>query len=691
MAALFVLFFAARVVHLSADPPDNLSLDSASEYGDPGNYAFNARSKIVLGDWKIDELGAAPFSPIPHALTYVIFLLFGTGLWQMNLVPLIFAMFLWLALDRLAAARFPDARLLFFGLLALNFAFGSFSRINDQVMPMTLFSVVALVFFLKAWDRPRDFFWTAVFLGLSFLSKSKMIYFSAGVIPLAFALITIQRGELRRVRLHAVRIGWAVAGILIIFVPWFLLIFVRHPKVFGSIAAINSAAAVPMGLGSLVKNWIVRPAFTFFPTNAALAVPLFLAFFAILASLAGRRWRSTLSPLEIVCALWFAVGVGINSFIGYRPVRHYIECTVPLLVLVSLFLRRFARGLTLAAPRRGRGALVAGSFVLVWVALSASKHGLFTWGVFDRDPIVVLEISLLLAAGLAGLFGLVLWRWGGKAVALPRAAAVILALLPIGTYAAANVSEYAGWLRARTYNLRTIGRDLGRAFPDGVFSGLLVPSLSLENRNPAHTMYPLYANDDPGFLEREHVTHLFLGVFNNERRHYDKLFPGVMERARLLAVYRMWRSWWTLYDIREGLPPADPAIHEAETMERETGIPLSDPAAGGGFAVRVASARWETIGREKFPFPCAGRIEGRLVVKPEADEPGDLLIYVRLSRKGLAVFQRRLVLPAAAAGGAYVALPFEAWIDEAGSYTLDIRAVARGAFRFDRVELRPAS
>ncbi len=690
VALLFALFFGARLIHLSSDPPDNLSIDSASEYGDPGNYAFNARAKVVVGDWKIDELGAAAFSPIPHALTYLIFSLWGTGIWQMNLVPLIFAMLLWLALDRLAKVRFPDARLLFFALLAANYAFGSFSRINDQVMPMTLFAVVALIFFLKAWDKPRDFFWTAFFLGLSFLSKSKMIYFSAGVIPLAFVLITIQRGELKQVRRHLVRLAWALAGILVVFVPWYLLIFAPHPKVFGNIAALNSAAAVPPGIGGLIKNWIVRPAFTFFPANAALALPLFFYFFGLLAAAAKRR-RLRWSPLEIVCALWFVIGVGINSFIGYRPVRHYIECTIPLLILVSLFLRRFLRGIHATIPSQGWVGLVAGSFALFWIALSASKHGVFAWGLIDHDPITVLEASLVLAAVLTVLSGLVLGLGRGKAIAIPRTATVVLTVLLLGVYAYDNASDYAAWVRSPTYNLKTIGRDLGRAFPEGVFSGLLVPTLSLENRNPAHTMYPHYANDDPGFLDREHVTHLFLGAFNNERRHYDKLFPEVMEQARLLVSYRMWRSWWLLYDIRAGLPPEDTAVYEAEAMERNVGMPVFDPQASGRFAVRVESADWGTIGRERIPLTTVGPTRGAVVIKPEGDGPLDVSLSLRLSLKGRTVLKKRIVLPKTGGGGDYITLPFEAWIDAPGNYVLEIKAVGTGAFLFDRVELRPKS
>jgi 4-amino-4-deoxy-L-arabinose transferase-like glycosyltransferase len=688
---LFALFFGPRLINLSADPPDNLSVDSGSEYGDPGNYAFNARSKVTLGDWKLGELGAAAFSPIPHALTYVVFLLFGTGIGQMNLVPLLFAMLLWLALFRLASTHFREARFLFFLLLAANYAFGSFARINDQVMPMVLFSVVALIFFLRAWDKPWLFFLTSIFLGLSFLSKPKMLYFSAGVIPLAFLLITIQRGELKRVRLHALRLGYALAGVLAVLGPWYFLIYVPHPEVFQSIAALNAGAAAPGAIGVLVKNWLVRPPFTFFPANRILAVPLFLYFLGLLGTRTARRWRARCTPLEIVAALWFVVGVGINSLIGYRPVRHYIDLTVPLLILVSLFLARFLRGFAWSFEKKRGAELLAGLFVLFWVALSSMRNGPLAWGWTDRDPITVLELSLPLALGLAVILALVLRSTRGKPRTVPRAWAAPLAIVLIGIYAFQNADDYLTWRRTLSFELRTIGRDLGRAFPEGVFAGLLTPSLSLENRNPAHPMYPGYANYDPGFLERERVTHLFLGTYNNERKHYDKLFPDVMKRARLLVLYRMWRSWWTLFDVGKDLPPEDPAVHEAETMERSAGTPLFDPPAGGRFAVRVDSPDWETIGRDRVGLPVPGIVRGRLFVRPAGKGPLDVRLYVRLSLRGRTVFKDAFVLSESMSAGEYVGLPFKARTTAPGNYLLEIKAAGTGSFFFDRIEFRPES
>jgi 4-amino-4-deoxy-L-arabinose transferase-like glycosyltransferase len=688
---LSVLFLATRLIHLSADPPNNISIDSCSEYGDPGNYAFNARSKVVLGQWNIDELGAAPFSPIPHFLTYLSFLIFGTGTWQMNLVPWLFGGLLLLALFILASRYFPEARLLFFGLLVVNFPFGIFGRINDQVMPMTFFVIPAIYFFLKAWDNPRFFILTSLFLSLSFISKSKMIYFHLGVIPLAFLLITLQRGEGRNVKLLFLRIVYLAAGLLLVAVPWYFLIYSRYPEVFHNIVALNSAAAIPKSIPHALSNWVQKPPFSFHPANRILTIVLFAYLLILLLKLFDRKVKSRLSALEIICVLWLVVGLGTQAFLGYRPIRHYIEYTIPMLILVSLFLVRLSAGWRIDHALKKRGLFLGALFVLVWAGLSSYSRRFVTTEIWFSHRERVLLIALLISIGATILLYVLLDkgfpRWK---IVLPKNAARLALAVVVAIYAYQNLAEHARWLRDPTYDLKTIGRDLGKAFPQGIFSGLLMPSLSLENRNTVHTSFPGYANDDPGFLERAGVTHLFVATYNNEPDYYQKVFPDAFGRAKLLARYRMWRSWFLLYELRKAEPIADdPTRHEAEIMEREAGIPLFDSRASGAFSVRVAVTKPVIIGREKIGLPGHAEFQGRLFIKTDDGASEGLVVRVRLSRKGIVHYEKKFGLDPASDSSDYLALPFKCYLEEPGSYLLEVRASGRGVLRFDKVELAP--
>jgi 4-amino-4-deoxy-L-arabinose transferase-like glycosyltransferase len=607
----------------------------------------------------------------------------------MNLVPLLFSLLLLAALYLLASKFFPDARLLFFVLLALNYLYGIFSRINDQVMPMTFFVIPAIYFFLKAWDRSPYFLLTSLFLGLSFLSKSKMIYFHAAVIPLAFLLITIQRGELRDPRLLAKRVGYFLAGVLSIAIPWYVLVFSRYPTVFRNIAALNTEAAWPGGLGMALGNWLRKPPLSFYPTNRPLTFVLFFYVLALLIVLFDKKSKAKLAPLEIVCSLWLLIGLGANSFIGYRPIRHYVEFTIPMLILVSLFLTRLLKGWRSDALLKKRGLFFAVLFVLMWTALSSFAKRIFSPEDMAGHKDKVLLLSLFLAAALAALLLIALdkgLRTGRLAVSKKAAAAA--AILFAAVYIYQNIAEYVAWAGNPSFNLRTIGRDLGKAFPDGVFSGLLVPSLSLENRNPAHTFYPGYANDDPGFLKREVVTHLFLGEFNDEPSKYVAFFPEVMDRARLLVRYWLWRSWFYLYDIREGpRPPDQPGVLEAEIMERETGMPLFDPLASGRFAVRVETLKPQIIGMKKTQFPAAGKFRGRLWIRTEGREPDEAAILLRLIRKGIVIYEKKIALLWTQGESGYQPYPFDGFLPNEGPCVIEIRASGKGVFFFDKFEI----
>jgi 4-amino-4-deoxy-L-arabinose transferase-like glycosyltransferase len=693
---LLAAFLAPRLAYLSADPPDNLSVDSCSEYGDPGNYAFNARNKVVLGDSRIEELGAAAAAPIPHAVTVLSFRLFGTGTGSMNLVPLLFAVLLWLALWRLSSREFPEAQSLFFVLLALNYAFGSFSRVNDQVMPMTFFIVAGLLAFLPAWEKPRLFFPAALLFAGSFLSKPKIIYFLVAVLPLAVLLILIERRELRAWRLNAVRLAWFAGGALLVAVPWAILILRRYPAVFRNVGAQNAETMIPGNIGQALSYWILKPPFSFYPSNRVLTVVLFFALAGLLLAVFRRRGRPRIGALEIVCVTWTVVGLGIHSFIGYRPVRHYIEFTVPILILVSVNLVRAWPGFRLDLDVRRKGWVFAGLFVLYVSALSSLGRrflSLSPLSEFDQAKVHLFFVSLGAAAVLAaGTVVVLVLRGGRPAPAVPRRAAVAFVILAVVVYAGQNIARLIEWLRQPSYNLRTIGRDLGAAFPDGVFAGLLVPSLSLENRNVAHTAWTSYANENPDFLGREGVTHLFLGTYNDEPAYYERAFPEAAQKARLTARFRMWRSWFLLYDLRPAPPqPPGTKVFEAEAMVRDLGLPglpRFDAAASGRYAVRVEDGPPALLGREDLEVETPGPFRAAISVRLETPAPKPLRLQVKFYHAGGLAIERHFVLTGGPdADGAYRRLPFTGEFMTAGAYIVEVRRAGNGALLFDKIEI----
>jgi 4-amino-4-deoxy-L-arabinose transferase-like glycosyltransferase len=692
---LFLIFLSLRIVHLSADPPDNLSLDSCSEYGDPGNYALNARNKALFGRWQIDGFGGLYVVPIPVLVTYGSFLAFGVGIWQMNLVPLFFSALCWLALFLLASRYFPESRLLFFILLSLNYPWGIYSRINDQVMPMTFFVILAIYFFIKAWDGPKTFFLSALFLSLSFLSKEKILYFLVIVIPLSFVLICFQRRELKDWKLNLTRIAYFLSGSAPIAGLWYFFLYLPHRNVYENLLGLNVSHMVPKSLNGAVSNWLRRPAFAFHPGNAVLTFLLFFYFLSLLFFLYKKDKNETgpLLPLEIICSVWLVVGLAINSFFGYRPIRHYIEFSIPLLILSSLFLTRLPASFRLRIRLKNRGLFIFLSFLLIWVATTSYSRRIFSRETLYGRPEKVLLVTTLLAVAFSALLYLaVRFLFSAKDLTLPKTAAIGLAAVLLVLYSYQNLKTYEDWAAHATYNLQSIGRDLGRAFPQGVFCGLLVPSLSLENRNKAHTSWPNYANDEPDFLKREKVTHLVVGTFNDEPKYYENNYSEEWKRAKLLARYWLWRSWFLLYEIQNepALPIRSP-VYESETMERDVGRPFFDPQAGNRFAVFVAKGERGVIGREKVFFPAGVRLRGRLYAKlGDGGQPGSFLL-LRIIRKGVVIFNKPFAGLAGDIGNEYKAFDFELSLPGSGDYEFEIQSSGGRGFAFDKIELNTES
>ncbi len=187
---LFASLFLIRLVHLSADPPYNLS-SSGGPYGDPGGYSFNARNRVLFGTWEVDDYNMMYLSFPPHLFTYLIFRFFGVGIAQQNLVPVLFSWGSLVVFFLLLKSRFSRGLALAgTALLGLNYLFLMFSRIANRVMPPIFFLLLGILFLQKG-TRKRGWFCAAgASFFLALVSKSVIFYIlaAAGAADLVFAL-----------------------------------------------------------------------------------------------------------------------------------------------------------------------------------------------------------------------------------------------------------------------------------------------------------------------------------------------------------------------------------------------------------------------------------------------------------------------------------------------------------------------
>ncbi len=686
-----LLFLVFRFIHLSADPPDNLSPTSCGEYGDPGNYAFNARNKVLFGQWTIDNFNLMYISPIPHVFTYLAFRCFGPGIWPMNLVPLLFSILIFLVLYFLSSQYFRDSRWLFFWLLAVNYPFGMYGRIANRIMPMTFFVLLALFFFLKAWQKHKYFFFVSLFLGCSFLSKGKILYFPVLVIPLSFFLILIQRKELFQVKLNLKRLAFFFAGALCIAVPWYLLLYAPHQTVFRDFASINVEAMFPSRLLHGLGNWFLRPPFSFYSSNRLLSLLLFFYFSYVLLLFASRHRGTRIAPLEVICSLWVLVGLFINSVIGYRPIRHYIEFSIPLLILTSIFLTRLVSCFRLQVELSRRKTFAFFLFLLIWVGVTSYVRYFSSSENTLRHPYGLVLITGLISLALTISVYLFLTHFAhGKEIALPRKIAIWGLVLFVSIYSSQNLKDYITWVQRATFNLKVISRDLGKAFPRAVFSGLLAPSISLENRNEAHTSWANFVNYESDFLKMKKVTYLFLGSYNHESSYYENHFPEEWNKARFLVRYKIWRSWFLLYEIQDKpYPTKESFSYEAEKMERDIGLPLFDTQSSQRFSVFVRSGERGVIAKEKIIVQEPRLVKGNLLIRPcEMVEEGPVAFLI-IQRSGAILSRKAFYFrhPREHSFPGFQTLGFKVFLPQAGDYEFLIQSSGNFAFCLDKMDL----
>jgi 4-amino-4-deoxy-L-arabinose transferase-like glycosyltransferase len=696
LALILILAIVPRTIHLSADPPARISPNSCGDYGDPASYAANARNKVLFGHTKVDDFNGMYASPVGHLATYLVFLVFGPGMWQMNLQPVLFSALLFGLFFFFARTHFPDARWLFFLLLTLNYPFIIYGRISDQIMPMTLFAVLGLFFFLKAWEKPLYFFPSALSLGFSFMAKGKIIYFLLLVVPLTGLIVLILRREAASLSLNVKRLGYFCAGALTVFLPWLFLVYLPGRDLLQDFAGLNAIAMFPRSSANLIQSWLLKPSFTFYGTNRLFSLLLFLYFFSLLLLVFNKKGRRPILPLEIACSLWFIIGVAVNSVIGYRPTRHYIEMTIPMVVLASLLLKRTLPGVRAEFEPKLRPLFYSVLFILLWVAVTSFSSDLFTGlEIIDHPYRCILILTGLTGVVFAAAVVLIERLLIKKGISIPRRLAVPVIAVALSVYAFQNILEYSGWINNATYNLKLISRDLGKAFPDSVFCGLEAPAISMENRNRAHVWYPNFANSRiPDFLNAMKVKYLFLADFNKEAYPYWLTFPDVMKRARFRVRYRLWRSWFDLFEIEDAPVPeeVDTGLYEAEKLERDVGLPLFNPSASNQFAVWVDSAKEGVVLQRKLAIKPEQIVEGRLFVRPEkAIREGPLLLIQLNIGKG--IHYRRFVNiydPEAEVGLGFLAVPFKIALPNTRElvYNLKVLALGNYSFALDRIEIR---
>lgn len=563
LVVLALLLVDLRALHLAADPPVDLG-PSGGAWTDPGEWAHNARNKLLYGAWVWDEVNFMYVSPVTTLAYYLVFRLFGVGYPQVGLVSVLFSLVtLPLFYLSLRAALGRGGALLAVLLLGGSSLYVTYNRVGLVETPAVFFQVLTL-YLAERGTRDARFFALAGATSLvPLVVKMQMAYiFPAALLAvLLWSLGWSPRPDgTRSLRPVALFLAGAAAGLLVLAGLWLVP---YRAEIQWRLANEWRLHALPMTVGRLGRNVLRNPFFVYFLGSPVLVLLAGLGFCGVLLRL--LRGREPVPFAHLFAAWWFAGGFTYLAISQYRPLRYYVSLVPPLTILAAGALVRLWRARATTVPPPGPLAVwvYGGAAFLAGLTAAGYLYARSTavqdvLGVLGLYPLTERELALGTAALVLAAAALVFrflapgaGRWLGRLPAwTPRAVATLLvAALLVG-----EGVRYVEWKRARTYKLVSISRALGARLPPGaVLAGIYAPILTLENRHRSLAIWERYGNWQGDPLGRYGVTHVAVMAYIDEIGYYQRRFPDAMRRARLLDEWILWKTRVSLYELpRDG-------------------------------------------------------------------------------------------------------------------------------------------
>ena len=546
VAALLFLIGFVRLWNLESDPPLRLS-HSNDVYSDGALYTYYAREYVKTGNFNPneDERFGIFLKSTVTPLAIAVFTLVGVGIWQSNLVGVIFALgallCFYLFVRRIAGVAASLWFLLLSG-LSYNLIFFGRQPFLEHAMAFWGFLALVIVTYARNW---WPFLLAGLFLGMAaFFSKIHGIVF---LFP--FAVLLFWRTRFDDPRLPKVlwnRPAWFGIGYLSALTLWFLISYLPAPSQVTSFFQENTIElhGTPGGLKSIAD--FAEKLMTFgydtelFPRMVVIGILGAVFFGAIVYQLCRKEaYRGVLNfgngGYLFIAAMMIAFHGSLMIW-NYRPLRYQLILIYPFCAAAAILLARLWQGLT--PPRREKFPILfwplcaAVAVIPAYQIFAGSSKFITTdwWG--DVSKIAV-PLSAPLFAVVVGLMILAAKnRQFRTARAVTRALAV---LLTVGSIFG-SVMAYGSWAIRPTQTLRDVNHDLAMVVgPGSLVTGPYAQSLTLENDLP--TLIHMFgtAHPDSSFFLKFPVTHLLLDDGNIARMFDD--YPAVMKTHQHICTY----------------------------------------------------------------------------------------------------------------------------------------------------------
>jgi 4-amino-4-deoxy-L-arabinose transferase-like glycosyltransferase len=556
---LAAVLVAVRLLHLAADPPVDLG-PSGGAWTDPGEWAHNARNKVLFGEWVWDEVNFMYLSPLVNLCFYLVFRLAGVGYPQVGLVSAAFGLAT-LAVFH-AALRESWGRggaLLATTFLGGSFLFVTYNRVGLMETPAVFFQVLALYFGQRGVRDPRFF----AACGAASLAPVAVKMQLAYIVPAALLAVigVCLGGHAAPPRRRSLRpLGWFLVGVAAMAVLLAAVWLAPHwEPIRWRLENESRLHTLPMTLPRLLGHVFHNPFVAYFGASPALLLPTVVAVCVLLLRL--LRGRAIAFP-HLFALWWFLGGFSLLAIVQYRPLRYYVSLVPPMAIFAAAAALGLWRSRRLP-PLRPPGALsvwvVAVALFLVgstvggyaYARLAPVQEALARLGLYpltDRERALLIGAAALVAGAAA--FRLLGPRVPGLASRLPAWAPRALAAALVGLFVVTEGGQYLDWKLHRGYKLVSVSRELGARLPPGsVLAGIFAPVLTLENGHRSLAIWDRYGNWRGDPLVRYGVTHVLVMAYIDEIGYYHRRFPDAMRQARLLDEWILWKTRVSLYEL----------------------------------------------------------------------------------------------------------------------------------------------
>lgn len=575
----WLLLCVPRWTFLAYDAPEDLDW-SWGELVDSGNYAVNARNKVLTGRWTLDEWNLMYLNPVPHLFTYLSYRLLGVGYWQTQVVPAFFSS---LTLGVVFAVLYRTFGFLwaYLGmvLLGIHYLHWTYARIGNRTSELLFFLALAVYLWLRGIERPRSWLGAGLATALAYMTKSLTHPFTLALL-LASLDVAVER-EGRSLRRVWNRYRWLLWGLGLGFLAWGFFVFWPHRDVFRMFFGWDWDLRRPRSWLDVLRHLWTEPGAAYMLRY--MPVLTVVGALQVLMIPIRRLGGGPTVPLERLAWLWFVTEFGAYSLLYYRYLRFWLPAFLAMFFLALAGLYRIAAGSFSAA-----GSWQWAPWYFLWwceIIKTTLNSGVFyilreRWPSllnYDTRPFpqnyygAYQTLALLAALATVGtLLGVGLGRrWKGRRgrrlgpsnpaaasteaparvgpeTGWPRPWVIAGVAVLLGTEVLAQAAWAVHWWRyGPSTRLRDFSRFLAEYLPPGsVLTGNFSPTLALETPFRAHPIYePRKLNWEAGVLDRLGITHFVLVDFPDDRDQllgnlaYLSSRPDESERVRFLLFF----------------------------------------------------------------------------------------------------------------------------------------------------------